>query len=114
MTALLITVDTELSALLQQRGLSLDENLRRSIHAETGGRACGIGWQMDVLDRHGLTGVFFLDPLPALVHGAAFLTPIVGEIAGMRCNCISTPNGSPGPGTRLSKGVRGAISAISR
>ena len=82
MTALLITVDTELSALLQQRGLSLDENLRRSIHAETGGRACGIGWQMDVLDRHKLTGVFFLDPLPALVHGAAFLTPIVGEIVG--------------------------------
>lgn len=82
MTALLITVDTELSALWQQRGASLDENVRRSIHAEAGGRACGIGWQMDVLDRHGLKGVFFIDPLPALVHGADFLRPIVGEVVG--------------------------------
>ncbi|WP_370307656.1 polysaccharide deacetylase family protein [Sphingobium abikonense] len=82
MTALLITVDTELSALWQQRGASLDENVRRSIHAEAGGRACGIGWQMDVLDCHGLKGVFFIDPLPALVHGADFLRPIVGEVVG--------------------------------
>lgn len=82
MTALLITVDTELSASLHQRGLSLEENLRRSIHAETGAGAYGIGWQMDLLDRHGLKGVFFLDPLPALVHGAEFLRPIVGQIVG--------------------------------
>ena len=82
MTALLITVDTELSASLHQRGLSLEENLRRSIHAETGAGAYGIGWQMDLLQRHGLKGVFFLDPLPALVHGAEFPRPIVGQIVG--------------------------------
>jgi peptidoglycan/xylan/chitin deacetylase (PgdA/CDA1 family) len=80
MTALLITVDTELSSSLQQRGLSLEENVQRSIWGQAQGQAHGIGWQMDVLDRHGLKGVFFLDPLPALIHGADFLTPIVTAI----------------------------------
>lgn len=80
MTALLITVDTELSSSLHQRGLSLDENVQRSIWGQAQGQAHGIGWQMDMLDRHGLKGVFFLDPLPALVHGADFLTPIVTAI----------------------------------
>jgi hypothetical protein len=80
MTALLITVDTELSASLHQRGMSLADNVDRSIWARTPAGAFGIGWQMDLLDRHGLKGVFFLDPMPALVHGADFLTPIVGAI----------------------------------
>ncbi|NWK98517.1 hypothetical protein DM806_23195 [Sphingobium lactosutens] len=80
MTALLITIDTELSSSLHQRGASLEENLRRSIWAEAQGQKVGIGWQMDRLDRHGLKGVFFLDPMPALVHGADFLKPVVGEI----------------------------------
>lgn len=80
MTALLISVDTELSSSLQQRGVSLDDNIRRSIWAEARGQAHGVGWQMDVLDRHGLKGVFFLDPLPALVHGPDFLPPIVQAI----------------------------------
>ena len=81
MTALLITVDTELSALLHQRGAGLDDNIRRSIRAEAGGRDYGIGWQMDQLERHGLKGVFFLDPMPAFVHGPEFLKPIVAAIA---------------------------------
>ncbi len=80
MTALLITVDTELSASLHQRGMSLADNVDRSIWARTPAGAFGIGWQMDLLDHHGLKGVFFLDPMPALVHGADFLTPIVGAI----------------------------------
>lgn len=80
MTALLITVDTELSALLHQRGVSLDDNIRRSIWAEADGRGYGIGWQMDQLERYGLKGVFFLDPMPALVHGPEFLKPIVVAI----------------------------------
>ena len=82
MTALLITVDTELSSSLHQRGVSLADNVARSIWAEAKGGAYGIGWQMDLLDRHGLTGVFFLDPLPALVHGADFLAPIVRAVVG--------------------------------
>lgn len=81
MTALLITVDTELSAAMQQRGVSLEDNVASSIWGRTpGGRECGIGWQMDAMDRHGQKGVFFLDPMPALVHGADWLKPVVGEI----------------------------------
>lgn len=80
MTTLLITVDTELSSLLHERGVGLEENVRRSIWAEAQGRAYGIGWQMDMLDRYNLKGVFFVDPMPALVHGTDFLKPIVTTI----------------------------------
>ena len=80
MTALLITVDTELSSSLYQRGVGLSENVSRSIWAEARGQAHGIGWQMDMLERYDLKGVFFLDPMPALVHGADFLVPIVEAI----------------------------------
>lgn len=81
-TALLITVDTELSSSLHQRGIGLADNVDRSIWGHAQGKPYGIGWQMDLLERHGLKGVFFLDPMPALVHGAEFLAPIVGAIVG--------------------------------
>lgn len=80
MTLLLITVDTELSSSLHRAGVSLEENVARSIWAETSAGAFGIGWQMDQLDRHGLKGVFFVDPLPALVYGPDFLAPIVKAV----------------------------------
>lgn len=80
MTSLLITVDTELSSSLHRGGASVQDNVARSIWAETPDGAFGIGWQMDLLDRHGLKGVFFLDPMPALVHGRDFLGAIVGAI----------------------------------
>ena len=80
MTVLLITVDTELSSLFHERGMSLDENIRLSIGAEAQGRTYGIGWQMAELERHGLKGVFFVDPMPALVYGTEFLKPIVNSI----------------------------------
>lgn len=79
-TALLITVDTELSALLHQRGVSLDDNIRSSIWGDANGGRYGIGWQMDQLEEYGLKGVFFLDPMPALVFGPDFLKPIVAAI----------------------------------
>jgi hypothetical protein len=80
MTAVLITVDTELSALLHQRGASPDQNYASSIAGEAGGGEYGIGWQMDCLERHGLTGVYFVDPLPALVYGPEVIAKIVAPI----------------------------------
>lgn len=80
MADLLITVDTELSVLLHGRGMSLADNIRRSIWAEAEGGAYGIIWQMEQLDRHGLKAVFFVDPMPAIVHGPEFLKPIVAAI----------------------------------
>ena len=82
MTMLLITVDTELSAALYQRGAGLEENLRRSIWGEVDGQPYGIGWQMTLMERHGIKGVFFLDPLPALLYGPDFLRPIVDAVVG--------------------------------
>ncbi|MBX9813770.1 MAG: hypothetical protein K2X76_03635 [Sphingomonas sp.] len=73
MTKVLITVDTELSASRHQQGASADANYASSILGECGAGAYGIGWQMDVLDRLGLKAVFFIDPMPALVHGAAVI-----------------------------------------
>ena len=80
MTAVLISCDTELSAGRQQAGLSAAANLRCSIAGETARGAFGVGWQMDRLDAHGLTGLFFVDPMPALVHGPAIVADIVGPI----------------------------------
>ncbi|WP_157216967.1 polysaccharide deacetylase family protein [Flavisphingomonas formosensis] len=80
MTAVLITVDTELSALLQQRGMSASANLASSIGGEAAGGAYGVGWQMDRLEEQGLTGIFFVDPMPALVHGPALVADMIGPI----------------------------------
>ncbi|MDB5714972.1 MAG: hypothetical protein JWO15_2369 [Sphingomonadales bacterium] len=81
MTAVLITVDTELSALLHQRGASARANFESSILGRCQAGDFGVGWQMDVLDRDGLKGVYFVDPLPALVLGEGVIADVVGMIA---------------------------------
>ncbi|QJQ33142.1 hypothetical protein GV829_12430 [Sphingomonas lacunae] len=80
MTQALITVDTELSALFHQRGIDVRDNFASSILGRCSGGEFGIGWQMDEMDRHGLTGVFFVDPMPALVYGEQIVADIVGPI----------------------------------
>lgn len=79
MTQVFITIDTELSAALYQQGIDADGNFERSITCD----GHGVSWQMDQLDAHGLTGVFFVDPMPALVYGLdvirAIVTPIVAR-----------------------------------
>ncbi|WP_336965989.1 hypothetical protein [Sphingobium aquiterrae] len=80
MTSVLITIDTELSAALQARGASARANVDSSIGGRAKGGAWGIGWQMDLLERHGLKGIFFVDPMPALAHGPAWLEDIVRPI----------------------------------
>ena len=73
MTQVLITIDTELSAALFQVGADADANFARSINCD----GYGVGWQMDRLDAHRLTGVFFVDPMPALVYGPDVIARIV-------------------------------------
>lgn len=60
-----LTIDTELTWRHQARGLSWEENFRRSYDAA----GVGVPWQLQVLRRHGLRACFFVDPMPALVHG---------------------------------------------
>lgn len=80
MTAVLITVDTELSPLLYQQGESLAANVARSLDGQTEAGAFGVGWQMSMLERYGLRGVYFIDPAPTLIYGQAYLSDLVGSI----------------------------------
>ena len=80
MTDVLITIDTELSAGLHQRGFSPGENHAASIDGVVDRGSVGIGWQMDRMEAHGLRGVFFVDPMPALIYGPDVLPPIVAPI----------------------------------
>jgi hypothetical protein len=75
-TRVVITIDTELSAALFQSGADADQNFARSIDCN----GFGVGWQMDQMEAHGLTGVFFVDPMPALVYGPDVITRIVTPI----------------------------------
>lgn len=80
MTDVLITVDTELSAGRQGQGLPVDENFALSITGPTAVGDFGIRWQMDRLEERGLRGVYFVDPMPALVHGPEIVERIVHPI----------------------------------
>ena len=80
MTTVLITTDTELSASRQRGGMRTRANFDSSILGRTPAGDFGIGWQMDRLEQHGLTGAFFVDPLPALVLGHQVIADIVGPI----------------------------------
>ncbi len=82
MTDVLITVDTELSAGLQARGIDAKRNFESSILGRAAGGEVGIGWQMDRMEAHGLRGVFFVDPMPALVLGPNVIADIVEPIIG--------------------------------
>jgi hypothetical protein len=75
-TQVLITIDTELSAALYQQGADAETNFVRSISCD----GHGTGWQMDRFEACGLKGVFFVDPMPALVYGSDVITAIVTPI----------------------------------
>ena len=81
MTRAIISFDTELSAGLYQRSADARANFESSILGRCREGDFGIFFQMDLLERHGLTGVFFVDPMPALVYGPAIVDAIVQPIA---------------------------------
>lgn len=82
MTSVYITIDTEYSArLFQQTGKDYRaENFARSISAITPEGETGIFYKLGMFNRHGLKGVFFVDPMPALVWGTEAIADIVGPI----------------------------------
>ncbi|MFA9199664.1 MAG: hypothetical protein ACEQR8_00535 [Cypionkella sp.] len=82
MTAVYLTVDTEYAFRLPGADGpgTRAENFARSIECATPGGAVGVFYQMDVLDRHGLKGVFFVDPMPALLWGVGAIVDVVGPI----------------------------------
>lgn len=80
MTRAIISFDTELSAGLYQRGATARANFDSSILGRCREGDFGIHFQMDMLERYGLTGVYFIDPMPALVYGPAIVDAIVQPI----------------------------------
>lgn len=80
MTAVLFTIDTELSSGLHEAGVSAEENHACSITGTTPAGDFGIHWQMDQMEAHGVRGVYFVDPMPALVFGPAIVERIVAPI----------------------------------
>lgn len=80
MTKVLITIDAALSAGRQAQGRATADNFAASIIGRCAAGDFGTGWQMNVMDRHGIRGVFFVDLMPAAVHGPGIIADIVGPI----------------------------------
>ncbi len=80
MTRAIISFDTELSAGLYQRGMDARANFESSILGRCREGDFGIHFQMDMLERFGLTGVYFIDPMPALVYGPKVIDAIVQPV----------------------------------
>lgn len=76
MTPVFLTIDTEFAWRHHAAGLDAVGIYARSIEPA----GVGLTYQLRVLARHGLRACFFVDPMPALVHGAASLERIVATI----------------------------------
>jgi len=76
MTQVFLTIDTELMWRHHAAGLAGDEIVRRSLEPA----GVGVGYQLDVLRRHGLKATFFVDPMPALTHGRGHVEAVVAAI----------------------------------
>lgn len=77
-----LTIDTEYSPKLFRNGAgwTVRDNFARCVECATKTDAVGIHYQMDVFDRYGLKGVFFVDPMPALVWGSEAVSRLVQPI----------------------------------
>lgn len=82
MLPVMITVDTEYASGYVASGedASCTDNFARCLACDTPSGPVGISYQMDMLDRHGLKAVFFVDPMPALLWGDDAVTRIVEPI----------------------------------
>ena len=82
MTSVYLTIDTEYSAALANGPCRVDraENFMRSVACITPDGPAGITYKLDLLKRHGQRGVFFIDPMPALLWGVAAIEDVVAPI----------------------------------
>lgn len=78
MTGVYITIDTEYASSLA--GLGRAENFARSIAGETPEGPAGVFYKMRLMERCGLKGVFFVDPMPALLWGREAIVDVVRPI----------------------------------
>src|SRR5579864_7632739 len=80
MTAILVTIDTELSPAAHQRGVSVEENYSRAILGRGSDGEWGIGYQLDRFKAHGLKASFFVEALSASVFGLDVLKRTIEPI----------------------------------
>lgn len=64
-TRVLLTIDAELTSRHMSARGCWRENFARSFDPA----GVGVPFQLDLLERHGLKACFFVDPMPALLHG---------------------------------------------
>ncbi|HEY2253797.1 MAG TPA: hypothetical protein VGH74_22135 [Planctomycetaceae bacterium] len=75
-----LTVDSELSPTNFRRGMSLQDDMDVSFYGRTSRGSFGVPYQMDILDEHGLKGMFFVEALFASCVGLEPLREMVGVI----------------------------------
>ncbi|MEM8696803.1 MAG: polysaccharide deacetylase [Pseudomonadota bacterium] len=75
-TRTLVTIDTELTWRHHVAGLGWQDNYALSIEPA----GVGLSYQLETLDRHGLKGCFFVDPMPARLHGLDPVRRVVDTI----------------------------------
>ncbi len=82
MTSVYLTIDTEYSSALANGPCPTDraENFARSITCITPDGPAGLTHKLDLLERYGQRGVFFVDPMPALLWGVAAIEDVVAPI----------------------------------
>ncbi len=90
MTPVFLTVDTELMWRHHCARLPIAEQVARSIEPA----GVGVAYQLDMLARHGLKACFFVDPMPAAIHGVEVVRQIVQPIlaAGQEVQLHLHPN----------------------
>ena len=90
MTAVFLTIDTELMWRHHVAGLPLAEQAARSLEPA----GVGIAHQLATLARHGLKATFFVDPMPTMVFGLGAIRPVVEAIlaAGQEVQLHLHPN----------------------
>lgn len=80
MTAVLITIDTELSPAAHRRGVSAKENFACAILGRVSDGEWGTEFQVSQFKAHGLKAVFFVEALSANVVGLDFLKRTIDPI----------------------------------
>ena len=90
MTAVFLTIDTELMWRHHAAGCDLATQIERSLDPA----GVGIRYQLDMLGRHDLKGTFFVDPMPTMVFGLDAIRPVVENIlaAGQEVQLHMHPN----------------------
>jgi hypothetical protein len=75
-TCVFLTIDTEVTWRHHTAGFDPATVIQRSLEPA----GVGVAWQLAQLKRHELKATFFVDPMPALVHGLDWVKRVVAAV----------------------------------